>query len=261
MRILSWNINGIRAAHKKGFLNWLANCEADIVGVQEVRADLEQIPLELKQPDGWHTNFVKAKRPGYSGVGLFCKSEPALITHKLGKSEFDIEGRLQIAHFGKLVLANVYFPNGKGKDRDNSRIPYKLSFYSELFELLKPLAANNVPVLVMGDFNTAHKEIDLARPKANQKTSGFCPEERAELDKWVNAGYVDTFRLFNKEPNNYTWWSNRSGARERNVGWRIDYIFASKHALPYVKNAFVLPEVKGSDHCPIGVELSHEILI
>lgn len=256
MRIISWNINGIRAATKKGFLDWFHKTKPDILGVQEVRAHLSQIEPEAAKPEGWHTHFSSAQRPGYSGVGLYSRYKLEDVETSLNTESFDIEGRVQMAHLGSLLIANIYFPNGNGKDRDNSRIPYKLDFYKRLFDVLEPYRKAGKELLVMGDFNTAHQEIDLARPKENVKTSGFCPEERAELDRWLNSGYVDTFRHFEKAPNNYTWWSHRSGARERNVGWRIDYVLASENAMRYIKSAFIWPEVSGSDHCPVGVELT-----
>jgi exodeoxyribonuclease-3 len=153
------------------------------------------------------------------------------------------------------VIANVYFPNGNGKDRDNSRVPYKLDFYQAVFDRVQELRRSGRRVLVLGDFNTAHKEIDLARPRANRETSGFLPEECAELDRWVDAGWIDTFRAFEPGPDRYTWWSQRLGARARNVGWRIDYVLASPAAMKFVCNAFIQPEVMGSDHCPLGVDV------
>src|SRR5262249_41595620 len=161
-----------------------------------------------------------------------CRREPDQLDTSLGRADFDVEGRLQIARFGQLTLVNCYFPNGSGKERDNSRVPYKLEFYRALFERLQPLQRAKQPALVVGDFNIAHQEIDLARPKQNQKTSGFLPEERAEFSRWLNQGYVDTFRHFSKQPEHYTWWSRRAGSRQRNVGWRIDYVLANEHAMP-----------------------------
>lgn len=260
MHVISWNINGIRAATKKGFLTWLKSTPSYVLGVQEVRASETQIEEDVARPEGWHTHFSSAKRPGYSGVGLYSKWAFSDMQTSIGVDQFDVEGRVQIAHFGPLVVANVYFPNGNGKDRDNSRIPFKLEFYRTLFEILEPFRAAQRPMLVMGDFNTAHQEIDLARPKENVGTSGFCPEEREELDRWLCSGYVDTFRHFNKMPAQYSWWSHRAASRERNVGWRIDYVLASEAAMPFVKNAFIWSDVHGSDHCPVGIEIDDKIL-
>jgi exodeoxyribonuclease-3 len=173
---------------------------------------------------------------------------------------FDVEGRLQIARFGALWVVNGYFPNGSGKERDNSRVPYKLQFYRKVFSTLKPLIASGERVLVVGDFNTAHREIDLARPKQNEKTSGFLPEERAELDRWIRAGWVDTFRHFEPGPGHYSWWSQRFGVREQNIGWRIDYVLASAGAMGLVRGAGIQASVRGSDHCPIYVDVDRAAL-
>ncbi len=253
-RILSWNVNGLRACEKKGFRRWLARSGASIVGLQEVRARADQLPAGLLRPRGWHTDLVSAERKGYSGVALYSRRAPDRIERSLDNPSFDAEGRVQIARFGRLALANIYFPNGNGKERDNSRVPFKLRFYRALFERLQRLRRGGARVLVMGDFNTAHQEIDLARPRANQHTSGFLPEERRELDRWLSAGFVDTFRRFEAGPDHYSWWSHRMGARERNVGWRIDYVLASASAAKLVRDAFIWPDVTGSDHCPVGVD-------
>ena len=258
-RILCWNVNGLRACAKKGFGEWLQRCGAEIVGIQEVRARREQLPEGVAQPAGWHSHFVTAERSGYSGVGLYSRRAPDRIDIDLGKPRFDQEGRVQMARFGRLLLANVYFPNGKGTDRDNSRVPFKLAFYRALFDRLQRMRKGGYRVLVMGDFNTAHREIDLARPRENQQISGFLPEERAEIDRWLEAGWIDCFRRFEKGPGHYSWWSQRFGVRERNVGWRIDYVLASPAAMRCVADAFIQPEVMGSDHCPVGVDVDPRI--
>jgi len=260
MRVLSWNVNGLRSCAAKGFGPWLAASGADVVGVQEVRARPEQLPPEVAAPPGWHLSVNAGERPGYSGVALYSKVEPdELVTH-LGDPRFDVEGRLQLARFGRLVVANVYFPNGKGTQRDNSRIPYKLDFYRALFDELERRRRAGRRVLVLGDFNTAHREIDLARPKENVTTSGFTPEEREELDRWMRAGWIDTFRRFEPGPGHYSWWSQRSGVRARNVGWRIDYVLASPNVAPFLRAGLLHPHVQGSDHCPVGVDLDPAIL-
>lgn len=260
LRIVSWNVNGLRAAAKKGFAEWLEAEDADIVGVQEVRAQEDQLPDAVRSPPGLHTHFVAAERKGYSGVGLFTRPPPDVIETSLGAPLFDVEGRVQIARFGRLAVANVYFPNGNGKDRDNSRVPYKLEFYRALHRRLEALRAEGYRVLVMGDFNTAHREIDLARPKANVNTSGFLEEEREELDRWLRSGFVDTFRHFEPGEGHYTWWSQRKGVREKNVGWRIDYVLACPEAMPFVRRAYHRPDVLGSDHCPLGVDLDPAVV-
>jgi exodeoxyribonuclease-3 len=258
-RVYSWNVNGIRAATKKGFTSWLSDSKAEIVGLQEVRAWQEQMPAEVRDLPKWNQAYTRPERKGYSGVGLLSRRKPDSIETSLGEERFDAEGRLQIARFGRLIVANGYFPNGSGKERDNSRIPYKLDWYRALFDKVQRLRKGGYRVLVMGDFNTAHKEIDLARPKANVKTSGFCPEEREEIDRWIEAGWVDTFRAFEPGPDHYTWWSQRFGVRAKNIGWRIDYVLASPAAMKFVKGAFIHPEVTGSDHCPLGVDLDPAI--
>ena len=260
VRLLSWNVNGLRACARKGFLAWLAASRADVVGIQELRALASDLVPRLRAPRGFHAAFQPAERLGYSGVALFARRPPDRIETGLGEPRFDREGRLQVATFGRLVLANVYFPKGSGRDRDNSRVSYKLDFYRALFEFLEGLRKGGKRMLVMGDFNTAHREIDLARPRDNHKTSGFLPEERAEFDRWLAAGWIDTFRSFESGPGHYTWWSQRKGVRAKNVGWRIDYVLASRAAAPFVRAAFIEPHVTGSDHCPVGVDLDLEAM-
>ncbi len=261
MKILTWNVNGLRACGRHGFEAWLARSGADVVGIQEVRARTEDLPESLRAPRGWHAHFSPAARAGYSGVALFSRRPPDVVQTALGVPRFDREGRLQIARFGRLAVANVYFPKGSGTLRDNARVPYKLAFYRALFARLERLRRSGLRVLAMGDFNTAHREIDLARPRANLRTSGFLPAERAELDRWIAAGWVDVFRrLHPGEAGHYTWWRQWGGAREHNVGWRIDYVLASPTAVPLVRDAFLCPEVRGSDHCPAGVVLDPRVL-
>ena len=260
MRIISWNVNGIRAAARKGFGQWLDGCDAEVVALQEVRAREEQIPKDLRERTDWQMSIHAAERPGYSGVGLLSRRAPDSLETSVGAERFDSEGRLQLATFGQLLVVNGYFPNGNGKNRDLSRIPYKLDFYRHLFEVLEDDRANGRPILVMGDLNTAHQDIDLARPKQNRETSGFRPEEREELDRWLTQGWTDTFRHFESGAGHYSWWSQRKGVREKNIGWRIDYVLASPGAMPFLKNASIHADVQGSDHCPISVDLDPTIL-
>jgi exodeoxyribonuclease-3 len=260
VRIASWNVNGLRACHQKGFLRWLRRCEADVVGLQEVRARAEQLPRPLARPRDWHVHVVCAERPGYSGVALYSRAPADALETSLEAPALDGEGRVQLARFGALTLVNAYFPNGNGKERDNSRIPYKLAFYRRLFERLEPGLARGERLLVMGDFNTAHTELDIARPRENRETSGFRPEEREELSRWIAAGWVDTFRAFHPEGGHYSWWSQRPGVRERNIGWRIDYVLASPAAMRFVEGAAIHADVRGSDHCPVSVTVDPRIL-
>ena len=255
MRLVSWNVNGLRACARKGFLEWLASCEADVVALQEVRALREDLGQDLCEPPGWSVAFNAAERRGYSGVAIYSRRPPDTVWTSLVEPRFDIEGRLMIARFGRLVIANGYFPKGSGTLRDNSRVPYKLDFYRKVFARLQRLRRAGYRVLVAGDFNTAHQEIDLARPRQNVENSGFLPEERAEFERWTRAGWVDTFRHFEPGGGHYSWWSQRRGTRQRNIGWRIDYVLASPAAMSFVRNAFIWPHVRGSDHCPVGVEL------
>lgn len=260
-RIRSWNVNGLRAVAEKGFADWLKASRAHVVGLQETRALPEQVPPELTSLRGWRTHFVAAERKGYSGVGLYSKAAFDEVRTTLGDPELDAEGRVQLARFGRLWVANVYFPNGSGKDRSNDRVPFKLRFYRRLFDELEPLRRGGGRVLVMGDFNTAPEAIDLARPKANEKTSGFLPEERDEVRRWCAAGWTDTYRAFHPSREGaYSWWSQRFGIREKNVGWRIDLVLASEGAMPFVRAASIHPEVRGSDHCPVGVDVDAAIV-
>lgn len=254
MRIVSWNVNGIRAAIKKGFREQVEGFSADIIGIQETKANIDQAMSASREMENYHRYANSAARPGYSGVMVFSKVEPKNVYSTLSIPQFDREGRFLALEFDDFLLVNVYFPNGSGKDGDNSRVPYKLEFYDALFDFL---SQHTLPKFVMGDFNTAHRDIDLARPKENQNTSGFLPVEREHFSTILNRGYIDTFRHFNQEPNHYTWWNMRFRAREKNVGWRIDGVLACEKALPRVKTSFIWPQILGSDHCPVGVDL-HE---
>lgn len=255
MRIVSWNVNGLRACTRKGFLDVLSSAGADVLALQEVRAFPEQLDDAVRQPRGWHTAFSPAERAGYSGVAIYSREPPSRVERALGIERFDVEGRYLEAHFGRTVVLSVYFPKGSGKDRDNSRVPYKLDFHAAVFDRIERLRRRG-PVFVTGDFNTAHHEIDLARPAGNRKSSGFLQEERDELTRWFDAGWVDTFRRRHPDaPGHYTWWRQFGGARAANVGWRIDYVVASPSADRRVKSAFIWPDVMASDHCPVGVDL------
>ncbi len=253
LRILSWNVNGLRAVYKKGFLEWFLKEKPDILCAQETKAAEEQLPSDLRDVEGYHSYFSSAERRGYSGVALYTKWKPEGIGSGFGVERFDNEGRVLIADYKSFILFNIYFPNGGASEE---RLQYKMEFYDCFLDYVDELRVKGRKVLICGDFNTAHNEIDLAHPKENEKVSGFLPEERAWIDKFVSHGYIDTFRIFNKDPGQYTWWDYRTRARERNVGWRIDYFFASENFTKNVKSSYILPDIIGSDHCPIGVEVA-----
>jgi exodeoxyribonuclease-3 len=252
VKIMCWNVNGIRAASRKGFLEWLHRESPDILCVQEVKAQPEQLGKDLRDPGNYHSYWNWAEKKGYGGVATFSKVNPTQVQYGFGINGFDEEGRVIIAEYPNFILFNIYFPNGK---LNKERLQYKMYFYDTFLDLVEPLYKEDKRLIVCGDFNTAHHEIDLARPKENEKVSGFLPMERAWIDKFVENGFVDTFRQFNKEPGQYTWWDLKTRARERNVGWRIDYIFVSTNLVGSVSKAFIMPDVTGSDHCPIGIEL------
>jgi len=253
MRVISWNVNGIRAVHKKGFLDWFASESPEILCIQETKAIQSQLPGELTSVPGYHSYFSAPNRKGYSGVALYTRQEPESVTYGFGIDKFDNEGRTIIADFGTFVLFDIYFPNGK---RSDERLLYKMDFYDVFLDYIDDLKSKGRHIVVCGDVNTAHKEIDLARPKENSKISGFLPEERSWIDKFLDHGYVDIFRVYNQEPDNYSYWDQITRARDRNVGWRIDYFFVDQGFAGQVSNAFILPEVMGSDHCPVGIEIA-----
>lgn len=250
MKILSWNVNGIRAVQKKGFLEWIGKESPDILCLQETKAMPEQLDEELLNPAGYTSYWNHPERKGYAGVAVYTREKPENVETDFGPDKFDTEGRALFLHYKDFILMNLYYPNGGSGP---VRLKYKLDFYDAFLEYADSL--KNRKLVICGDVNTAHKEIDLARPKQNEMVSGFLPEERAWLDKLVSHGYIDTFREFNQEGGNYSWWDYKTRSRERNVGWRIDYFFVTKKIMPRVKNAFIMTEVTGSDHCPVGIEL------
>ncbi len=252
LKILSWNVNGIRAVMKKGFLEWLYKESPDILCMQETKATPDQLDDTLREPESYDTYWNYPQKKGYGGVATFTKEKPLRVKNDFGIPEFDIEGRVIITEYPAFKLFNVYFPNGKQSDE---RLKYKLDFYNAFLDFIDSLKAKGEKLVICGDYNTAHQEIDLARPKTNEKLSGFLPIEREWIDKLVEHGYIDSFRHFNKEPGQYSWWDLKSGARERNVGWRIDYFFVSENLLGSVSRAFIMSEVMGSDHCPVGIIL------
>ncbi len=254
MKIVSWNVNGIRAAERKGFLLWLSQAEPDILGLQETKAEVGQLSPALTAPEGYHAYFSSSRvKKGYSGVALYSRVKPDRVEYGMGIPRFDDEGRVIIGHYGSLVVLNVYFPNGGGGPE---RLSYKLDFYDAFLSYIEQVRKSGKHILFMGDVNTAHEAIDLARPKENEMHTGFLPEERAWLDTVVNHGYIDTFRMFHKGVTGaYSYWDMKTAARERNVGWRIDYIFVSPQLTARVKRAGISAQVLGSDHCPVWIDL------
>jgi exodeoxyribonuclease-3 len=252
MKIISWNVNGIRAADKKGLFNWFKKEIPDILCLQEIKAMPEQVPPYLRNPPGYHSFWNPAEKKGYSGVLVYTKEKPKKVKKGFSIEKYDNEGRTLIIEFSSFVLFNIYFPNGK---KNQERLDFKLDFYDTFLSFADNLKAKDKNIIVCGDFNTAHKEIDLARPKENSHISGFLPIERAWIDTFINHGYIDIFRNFNQEPDQYTWWDFKTRARDRNVGWRIDYFFINKDFISKVKNAFIMQEIMGSDHCPVGIEI------
>lgn len=253
LKLLSWNVNGIRAVQKKGFVEWLLKENPDMLCVQETKAHPEQLSEELLNINGYNSYFSSSiVKKGYSGVAIYTKEEPIKVEHGFGIPKFDDEGRIIAAEYKNFTLINIYYPNGKASPE---RLQYKMDFYDAFLDYANKLVVKGKHLLICGDVNTAHKEIDLARPKENEKTSGFLPIEREWMDKFFSNGYHDTFRMFNSEPEQYSWWDMVTRARDRNVGWRIDYFFVSDNFKKNVKDAFILPEVMGSDHCPVGLEI------
>ena len=244
----------MRAVWKKGFLDWFRQEKADVVCLQETKAWPEQLDVEILNPAGYHGEWHWGEKKGYSGVATFSKTAPVKVERGFELKAWDSEGRVLATKHGDVTLFNIYFPNGK---RDDVRLKYKMGFYEAFLGVLERYKKRgDDKIVICGDVNTAHKDIDLARPKENRKTSGFLPEECAWLDRLMSAGYVDTFREFEKGPGHYSWWDQLTRARDRNVGWRIDYFFVSANLRPRLKSAFIRPAVLGSDHCPVGIELS-----
>ena len=241
---------GMRAAVKKGLYNFIEKDKAEIFCLQECKAKIEQVPEDYPKEYRFYLN--DAEKAGYSGVGTFTKLEPKTEIVGDRDNDWDSEGRVLITKFDEFTLLNIYFPNGK---RDKGRLQYKLDFYEHFLKYINELREHGEKVIFCGDVNTAHEEIDLARPKENSKVSGFLDSERKILSNWEENGWVDTFRHFHKDEVKYSWWDQFTHARDRNVGWRIDYVYVDKKLLPQVKDAFILNEVLGSDHCPVGIEI------
>lgn len=252
MKITTWNVNGLRAALGKGLMAWVQAHAPDILCLQEIKVRPEQLTVEQRQPPGYQIVWNPAQRPGYSGVATWVRDEPLETVLGLGESCFDVEGRVIRTRHPGFLLYNVYFPNGQ---RGQERVEFKLDFYARLLEICKHLHAQGEKVIISGDFNTAHRPIDLKNPDENETTSGFLPEERAWIDRYLEQGFVDVYRHLYPERVQYTWWTYRFAARRRGIGWRLDYFLVSESLLPRVQDVVIHEEVQGSDHCPVTLWL------
>ncbi len=253
MKIISYNVNGIRAAVKKGFLEWLETSNADVVCLQETKAQEDQIPVFDFAALGYKTYAFSAKKKGYSGVAILCKQEPDKVVKGIGIDKYDDEGRFIRADFGDISIVSAYHPSGSSGD---IRQEYKMHWLSDYQAYVNKLREDRPKLILSGDYNICHEAIDIHAPKRNEKNSGFLPEEREWFSGFLSTGYIDTFRHINKEPHNYSWWSYRANARANNKGWRIDYHLITDNLLPHLKAASIEPNAFQSDHCPIVVELS-----
>ncbi len=251
MTIVSWNVNGMRSVMKWGFMDWLKQSRADVVCVQEARVHPEQLSAAELEPDGYTSFWMPGKRKGYSGVGVYTRHQPISVV-SMGRSEYDDEGRVQLIEFPEFTIINSYWPNSQP---ERKRIQYKLSYCQAMRRLCNKLVKAGRNVIVCGDLNIAHTEIDLARPKQNEQNPGYLPEERAEMTRFIKAGYVDTFRHYCKDPGHYSWWSVRTNAREKNIGWRLDYHLVNHAFMPRVSAAAIHSDIHGSDHCPVSVTI------
>ncbi len=252
MKIISYNVNGIRAAVKKGIIEWLQSVDPDVVCLQEIKANEDQIPVELFEAAGFKYNyFYSAQKKGYSGVAILSKIKPDNVVYGTGIDHMDFEGRNIRADFGDISVMSFYMPSGT----NSVRIPHKFMFMSDFADYIMELQIERPNLIVCGDYNICHRAIDIHDPVRNKTVSGFLPEERDWLDVFMQNGFIDSFRHFNNEPNNYTWWSNFNNARNNNKGWRIDYILVTESLEDRLKRAVILPEARHSDHCPIMIDL------
>jgi exodeoxyribonuclease-3 len=253
MKIISWNVNGIRAFYKKGAFDWVLDEEPDFFCVQETKAEEEQLPEGLRSPIGYFSYFNSSnERKGHSGTAIYTKHEPEKVTYGVGVKELDQQGRQINLHYKDFVLINCYFPNGGGEP---ARLEFKLKYYEAFLRQIEKIRKTGKKVIFCGDVNVAHNEIDLARPESNKKSVGFLPEERARLDNYIESGFVDTFRELHPQTIRYSWWDVKTRSRDRNVGWRIDYFFVDKSILNKVKKSEILDSILGSDHCPLLLEI------
>ncbi|MCP5143252.1 MAG: exodeoxyribonuclease III [Gammaproteobacteria bacterium] len=257
MRITSINTNGIRSAHSKGFFNWLARSGADIVCVQETKAQIHQLIPAIRQPRGWHSYFMDAQKPGYSGVAIYSRHEPDEVIHGIGWDDFDAEGRYIEARFGNLSVVSLYLPSGTSGE---IRQAVKYDFMARMIPWFQQRMASGREYVMCGDWNIAHQNIDLKNWRSNQKNSGFLPDERAWLDRlFGEIGLVDAFRVINQAPEQYTWWSNRGQSWDKNVGWRIDYHIVTPGLRQYVREASIYKRKRFSDHAPLTIDYDFEL--
>jgi exodeoxyribonuclease-3 len=252
VKVISYNVNGIRAAMNKGFVDWLINTNPDVIGLQEVKAELNQIDVSVFEDLGYEVYWYPAVKKGYSGVAILTKIKPKSVKYGMDISKYDDEGRMIQADFGDFSFISSYFPSGT---TGSVRQSFKYEFLDDVFGYMQDLKANNQNLILSGDYNICHKATDIHNPISNKNNSGFLPEERSWMDTFINSGFVDTFRHFNSEPHHYTWWSYRSGARARNLGWRIDYHMVTEGLKNKLKRSVILPDALHSDHCPILLEL------
>lgn len=252
LKMVSWNVNGLRALEKKGFVDIVAELDADIIALQEIKAMPDQLSEEIRNIEGYTAYWFPAERKGYSGVAVYTRQEPLAVVYGIDHKDHDYEGRVLTLEYADFFFVNVYFPNAQ---HGLTRLDYKIGFNNDLLAFVRDLAQKK-SVVVCGDFNVAHKEIDLANPKQNEKNPGFTAEERAWMDSFLAAGFIDTFRMFNQEPGQYTWWSYRFNARTKNIGWRIDYFCVDQKSGKRVRESGILSQIPGSDHCPVTLTFS-----
>ncbi len=251
MKIISYNVNGIRAAINKGFIDWLRESNIDVICIQETKANKEQVEINLLEKIGYHNYWFSAQKKGYSGVAIFSKKPPNNVIYGTKINHIDYEGRVIQVDYDELSIISLYLPSGTNIDR----LEYKFKFMKDFKEYIDDLKIRYPKLIICGDYNICHKEIDIHDPIRNKNVSGFLPEERQWLDKFINSGFIDSFRHLNSEPHNYSWWSYRANSRVNNKGWRIDYALVSESLKKNINNSFILNSVKHSDHCPVGVDI------
>lgn len=253
MKIITYNVNGIRAAIRKGFIDWLSSAKPDVLCLQEIKATPEQLDTQPLKDLGYQLFWFPAQKKGYSGVAIFSKIKPDHVEYGMGQELYDNEGRTLRIDIGDLSVMSVYMPSGSSGD---VRQAFKMQWLSDFYNYINELKTKRPSIIISGDYNICHQAIDIHNPVANKNTSGFLPEEREWVTQFIENGFIDTFRYFNKSPHQYSWWSYRANARQKNLGWRIDYNMASKEIEGLIKNSRILPEAKHSDHCPVMLEIS-----